>query len=108
MTAIGLVPHTGWTWLVRVGGTARSPVVEAREKVIACDVLDGELYHQAAERLGDAVNFIDRQRERAKQQAFAAIASHVSNVTAAVVLGKQTVLPGLDKILGAHPLIHGA
>jgi hypothetical protein len=106
--AVGLVPHTGWAWLVRVRGTADQPVVDLRERVVACDVLEGELYHLAAERSRDRERFVAGRRARALRQAGAAIAAHVAGARRAVVLGKTMALPPLERIVAAHPLIHGA
>jgi len=108
MTAIGLVPHTGWTWLVRVGGSRAEPRVEARERVVACDVLDGELYHLAAERSRDREGFVASRRAAAVAQARDALREHVAGVRAAVVVGKIAPLAPLERIVAAHPMIHGA
>jgi len=108
MTALGLVPHTGWTWLVRVTGTRARAVVAARERVVACEVLDGELYHLAAERTRGREAFVASRRARALELATAALAAHATGATAACVVGKVAVLPALETIVASHPLIHGA
>jgi len=108
MSAIGLVPHTGWAWLVRVSGTTGAPKVECRERVVACDVLDGELYHRAAERARDRERFVASRRAAALEQARRAIRDHVAGVRAAIVLGKLAALGPVDRIVAAHPMIHGA
>ena len=108
MAAIGLVPHTGWAWLVRVGGTARAPKVERRDRVVACEVLDGQLYHQAAERTRDRERFVSGRRVAAVEQARRALAEHVAGVRAAIVVGKPAALAPVDRIVAAHPMIHGA
>src|SRR5262245_6954033 len=108
MAAIGLVPHTGWTWLVRVGGSRGAPRVEARERVVACDVLDGELYHLAAERTRDREGFVAARRAAAVRQAEDALRGHLAGVRAAVVVGKRAPLAPVDRIVVAHPMIHGA
>jgi hypothetical protein len=108
MAAIGLVPHTGWTWLVRVGGTARAPMVERRERVVACDVLDAQLYHLAAERERDRERFVASRRAAAVKQAREALRAELAGVSAAIVLGKQPSLAPVDRIVAAHPMIHGA
>src|SRR5215468_10826191 len=108
MAAIGLVPHTGWTWLVRVGGSRAAPRVERRERVVACDVLEGELYHLAAERARDRERFVATRRAAAVMQAREALRTEVAGATAAIVLGKQTTLASVDRIVAAHPMIHGA
>lgn len=38
---LGLVPHTGWTWLVRVRGSPVAAAVEIRARVVACSVAEG-------------------------------------------------------------------
>jgi hypothetical protein len=108
VSAIGLVPHTGWAWLVRVGGTRAAPSVERRERVVACDVLDGELYHLAAERARDRERFVATRRAVAVKQARDALRDHVAGVRSAIVLGKQAALGPVDRIVAAHPMIHGA
>ena len=106
--AIGLVPHTGWTWLVRVGGPPDAPRVESRARVVACDVLEGELYHLAAERTRDRERFVETRRAAALAQAREALRAWIDGAQAAVVLGKRMTLPAFDRIIAAHPLIHGA
>jgi hypothetical protein len=108
MASIGLVPHTGWTWLVRVGGTRAAPRVERRERVVACDVLEGELYHLAAERARDRERFVATRRAAALNQAREALRAHIDGVRSAIVLGKQATLAPVDRIVAAHPMIHGA
>lgn len=108
MAAIGLVSHTGWAWLVRVAGTRGAPRVERRERVVACDVLDGELYHLAAERERDRERFVATRRAAAVKQARDVLRDHVADVRSAIVLGKQATLAPVDRIVAAHPMIHGA
>jgi hypothetical protein len=108
VAAIGLVPHTGWTWLVRVTRTEEGAAVETRARVVACDVLEGELYHLAAERSRDQERFVATRRVAAVRQAQDALAGHVIGASRAVVLGKQMKLPAFERIIGAHPMIHGA
>jgi hypothetical protein len=106
--AVGLVPHTGWAWLVRVRVTGDDAVVDLRERVVACDVLEGEIYHLAADRSRDRERFVAGRRARAVRQARDAIAAHVAGARRAVVVGKTVVLLPLERIVAAHPLIHGA
>ncbi len=106
--AVGIVPHTGWAWLVRVSGPRGSPRVEARVRVRACDTLDGQLYHLAAERTGDRASFFERRRAAAVGEAVGALEAHLGRAGAAVVLGKQMALLPLERIVASHPLIHGA
>ena len=108
MSAIGLVPHTGWTWLVRVTGTRSAARVERRERVVACDVLEGQLYHLAAERDGGRERFVATRRAAAVKQARDALRAGLAGVRAAIVLGKQMALAPVDRIVAAHPMIHSA
>lgn len=108
MAAIGLVPHTGWTWLVRVTGSRGAARVERRDRVVACEVLDGQLYHQAAERTRDGERLVATRRAACVGQAHDALRGHLDGVRAAIVLGKQTPLAPVDRIVAAHPMIHGA
>jgi hypothetical protein len=103
--AIGLLPHTGWTWLVRVGG---QPDDVARHRVVALDVHDAELYHLAREHTGDRAVFVAERRAAALARAIAAVAPHCAGVARAVVLGKQPSLPVLDRIVASHAMIHTA
>jgi hypothetical protein len=107
-TAIGIVPHTGWAWLVRVSGTPTAARVEARSTVVACDVAEGELYHRAADLEQDRAEFVALERATALERARSALDSHLREAGAAVVLGRQMSLPPVDRIVTAHPLIHGA
>jgi hypothetical protein len=103
---VGIVPHTGWAWLVRVGG---QPVrVEARLEVVACDVLEGELFHLAAERSRDRADFLGDRRARAAAQAIDAVRAHVAGAKAAIVLGKRFAIDDIDRIVAAHPMVHAA
>src|SRR5689334_25438272 len=84
--AIGMVPHTGWTWLVRVSGEG---AVEVRARVVACDVLEGELYHLAAEKKRAAARFVEARRATAVAQAKRALEAHAGGARAAIVIGKR-------------------
>jgi hypothetical protein len=106
--ALGIVPHTGWAWLVRVEGTRRAPRATARERLVACDVLEGELYHRAAEYGGDRERFLASRRARAVTQTRKALGPRLAGIGDVVVVGKQTALPPLERVLVSHPLIHGA
>ncbi len=106
--AVGLVPHTGWAWLVLVAGSHRRPRTERRVRIVACDVLEGELYHLAAEHQGDRERFVAARRAAAVEQARHALGPHLAGARAAIVLGSQKALPSLERILAAHPLTHAA
>jgi hypothetical protein len=107
-TAIGIVPHTGWAWLVGVSGSPSTARVEWRTKLVVCGVLDGQLYHLAVDRTPDRAGFIERRRAEAVAQACRALDPHLGGVRAAVVLGQRFTLPPLERILAAHPLLHSA
>jgi hypothetical protein len=106
--AVGIVPHSGWAWLLRVRGEPGAARVESRQKVVVCEVLAGQLYHRAAEHRGDQARFLAGRRAEAVAQAGRALGPHLGEVGAAVVLGKQLALQPLERIVAAHPLIHGA
>ena len=106
--AIGIVPHTGWAWVVRVSGSRSAPRIESRSNVVVCDVLDGELYHLAADRPRDRDAFFKGRRAAAVKGARRALDPHLGDVRAALILGKQPRLPPLERIVASHPLIHGA
>jgi hypothetical protein len=106
--AVGLVPHTGWAWLVRVEGAPASARVDARARVEACPVLDGQLYHLAAERARDRERFVASRRSAALARTCEALAPHLRGAAAAVILGKVTALPPVDRVVAAHPMIHAA
>jgi len=106
--ALGLVPHTGWAWLVRVGGTFAHPRIEARLRVEVCPVLAAELYHRASEHDGDAAAWLAHRTAAVEAHATEVFATHLDGVRAAVVLGKHAALPPLARILAAHPMIHTA
>jgi hypothetical protein len=103
-TALGLVPHTGWTWLVRVDGDA----VTARDRVVALPVHDAELYHLARDHRGDRATFFAARRAGALARAIDAVRAPCRGAARAIVLGKQPALPELDRIVASHAAIHGA
>lgn len=103
---MGIVPHTGWAWLARVGGAPAR--IQARERVIACEVLDGELYHLAAEQTRERDRFLAERRRAAVAQTIAAVSPHLGGAHAAVVLGKRFAITDTDRIVAAHPIVHAA
>jgi hypothetical protein len=103
MVALGLVPHTGWTWLVRV----RDGEVEARERVVAVEVLDGELYHHTRDHAGDRERFFTGRRAEMLAKTIAAMRAY-GDASAAIVLGKQQPAEPLAKLVASHAKIHGA
>jgi len=103
MIALGMVPHTGWTWLVRV----RDGVIEARERVVAVEVLDGELYHHARDHRGDRERFVAARRAELLAKTIATMRVY-ADASAAIVLGKQQPAEPLAKLVASHAKIHGA
>jgi hypothetical protein len=103
MVALGLVPHTGWTWLVRV----RDGAVEARERVVAVEVLDGELYHHTRDHAGDRERFFAARRAEVLAKTIAVMRAY-GDASAAIVLGKQQPAQPLAKLVASHAKIHGA
>ncbi|HUJ62333.1 MAG TPA: hypothetical protein VLX92_27690 [Kofleriaceae bacterium] len=102
--AIGLVPHTGWTWLVRVRGGE----VIARIELRAVPTLDAELYHLARDHAGGRAAFLAQRRAAALATTIAALRPTIAGAAHAIVLGKQPVLPAFDAIVGSHAMIHTA
>ncbi len=102
--AVGLVPHTGWTWLVRITDGA----IVARERVVAMPVLEAELYHHARDHAGDRAAVFATQHAAARDAAIAAVRPHVVGLARAVVIGKHPALPALDAIVRSHAMIHTA
>ena len=100
MTALGLFPHTGWTWIVRV----RAGALEARDKVVAVPVLEAELYHHARDH---GVQTFAAHSKTALAAAIAAVRPY-ADAKHAVVIGKQPALPPIDKIVASHAMIHTA
>jgi hypothetical protein len=102
MSALGIVPHTGWAWVVRVGETV------TRERIVALDVHDAELFHLARDRDGDRVRFVAERRAQALARTIAAMQPCCAGVSRAIVLGKRVALPAIAKIVASHAQIHGA
>src|SRR5262249_53513723 len=108
MAAIGLVPHTGWTWLGRVAGAPRAAGGARPGRGVAGGGLDGALCHPAGERARARASFVASRRSVALSQAREALRAHVAGVRSAIVVGKHAELAPVDRIVAAHPLIHGA
>jgi hypothetical protein len=105
--ALGFRAHSGWAAVVAVGGTVE---VIARYRIVTAKVK--QPYH-AAEPLGlsDAVALIRDCRNTSIELAAEAIrpmiAAH-SPVCAAVLVGRDMMLPPLESILKSHAMIHTA
>jgi hypothetical protein len=118
--ALGFRAHSGWAALVAVAGTIDSlQVLERRRIIIADPEMPGskQPYHAAAElpfREGEALvrTAIESSRALALEVLSArvkALRSRGHEVAGcAVLLGSGKALPGLEKILASHALIHTA
>ena len=102
--AVGLLPHTGWTWLVRVDGDT----IVARVRIEALPVVDAQLYHQTQEHDGDRARFFAKRLAVARAAAIEVARAHVVDAKRAVVIGKQLALPPLEAIMRSHAMIHTA
>jgi hypothetical protein len=119
-TALGFRAHSGWAAMVAVAGTMDAPrVLERRRIVVADPEIPGskQPYHAAAglpfPRAESAVReAIESSRGLALEAMTATVEGLRSQghevVGCGVLLGSGKALPGLDRILAAHPLIHTA
>jgi hypothetical protein len=135
VAGLGVAMHSGWGVLVAVAGEAAAlEVVERRRIVVINESVPGakQPYHHAAsllERariqspsqgnnpgLAEAEKYIAQCAAASERLAEAAIGEVVRELEArgyrvagcAVLTGAGRPLPGLEKILAAHPLIHTA
>jgi len=118
--AVGFRPHSGWTALVAVSLEKSKPVVLLRERVHLVKKFNyayRQPYHTAARApLEEGRAFIARVKSEAQQLARSVLRKTQSKLAAAdyrlthcgLLLGSGRVLPGLEAILRAHPLIHTA
>ena len=118
--AVGFRPHSGWTSLVVVSVERGLPVVLLRERVHLVKTFNYDYrqpYHTAARvGLAEGRPFIAQVKNEAQQLARAALRRVQAKLAAAgyrlthcgLLLGSGRVLPALEKILVAHPLIHTA
>ena len=119
-TALGFRAHSGWAAMVAAGGTMDAPrVLERRRIVIADPEVPGsrQPYHAAAELpFPEAESAVQEAIESSRGLALEAMSAAVRTLRAqghevygcGVLLGSGKALPGLDRILAAHPLIHTA
>src|SRR6266436_8080649 len=118
--AIGLRGHPGSTALVAVCVEKGSPVVLARQRLHLVETFTYEFrqpYH-TAEKMpqGQGREFIARMQAEARRLAYRAICDVQSELQkrgrkltrCGLLLASGRVLPGLDKILASHALIHTA
>lgn len=118
--ALGFRAHSGWTALVALSLSKGSPSILARERVHLVETFTYEFrqpYHSAEKMLlGQARDFIERVRSEARRLAHRAIHRLQSDLqkrdialkSCGLLLASGKPLPGLEKILASHALIHTA
>lgn len=118
--ALGFRAHSGWTALVALSVSKGSPLVLARERVYLVEVFTYEFrqpYHTAEKMSrGEARAFISRVQAEAMRLAHRAIHGVQSSLRkqcyelshCGLLLASGKPLPGLEKILASHALIHAA
>src|SRR5713226_2896234 len=118
--ALGFRVHSGWSALVAMSFEKGEPVVLARERVHLVETFSYEFrqpYHTAEKmQSGQACEFIERVRDEARRLAYGAICDLQSDLQkqglkltrCGLLLASGRPLPGLDKILASHALIHTA
>jgi hypothetical protein len=119
-TALGFRAHSGWAALVAVAGTIDAVrVLERRRIVIADREMPGsrQPYHAAAGlAFPEAEALVRGAIESSRALALEAMSAAVKALRSqghevagcGVVLGSGKALPGLEKVLGSHALIHTA
>jgi hypothetical protein len=109
---LGFSIHTGWAVAVAVAG--ERPVILARRKLLLADENHDSrfVFHAAAERPTQAEQMIANAGRIAAERASAAlrelIAELASHSLVVALPPSKKLLPPLEKILKAHPLIHSA
>jgi len=118
--AVGFRPHSGWTSLVVVSVERGKPIVLLRERVHLVKTFSyayRQPYHTAAKApLEEGRAFINQVKSEAQQLARRTLRQVQTRLAPAdyrlthcgLLLGSGRVLPSLEKILSAHPLIHTA
>ena len=118
--ALGFRAHSGWTALIAVCADRGSPAVLARRRVHLVETFTYEFrqpYHTAKKMPPDeGREFISRMQEEARRFAYRAIRDVQSELQkqglkltrCGLLLASGKALPGLDKILASHALIHTA
>ena len=119
-TALGFRAHSGWVAVVAVAGTIDAPrVLERRRIVIADPEMPGskQPYHAAAElSFPQAEDLVRRVIESSRALDLEAISATVKGLQSrdhevagrGVLLGSGKTLPGLERVLASHALIHTA
>lgn len=118
--AVGFRPHSGWTSLVVVALEDGKPIVLLRERVHLVKTFNYSFrqpYHTAARTpLDEGRAFIAQVQTGARGLAYRALREVQAKLAEADyglvysghLEGSAKVLPSLEKILAAHPLIHTA
>jgi hypothetical protein len=118
--AIGIRAHSGWAAVVAVCLDRGSLIVLARQRVHLVETFTYEFrqpYHTAKKMLdGQAREFISRVEAEARRLAYRAVRELASRMQeqgvkltrCGLLLASGRSLPGLDKILASHALIHTA
>jgi hypothetical protein len=118
--AIGLRAHSGWAALVSVIGPAQSPTVISRRRIVTADPSfrgSKQPYHFVESMsLSEASEIVAHCWKSSLELAAEELASEKKRLAAngfdaricAVLQGRVTELPPLEKILKAHPLLHTA
>jgi hypothetical protein len=118
--ALGFRAHSGWTALVALSVSKGSPLVLARERAHLVEVFTYEFrqpYHTAKKMPhAEARAFISRVRAEARRLAYRAIQGLQGSLQkqgyelscCGLILASGKPLPGLEKILASHALIHTA
>jgi hypothetical protein len=117
---IGIRPHSGWAAAVVVTGAPGAlEVIDRRRIVIASPAIKGSLqpYHFAKDlHLPDAERYLARCAAASEQLALDTLREMVAEAqrngnqveSCVILLASGRPLPVLEKILGAHSLIHSA
>jgi len=113
---LGFRPHTYWTAVIAVGGSAAAPKVLARHKLVFAAGEERSVYHQAAEAAPEAGEaLIERVRGVVEANAKAGLARFVELLARDGLAPKIAVapsggrkLPPLVEIVRVHTLQHAA
>jgi hypothetical protein len=118
--AVGFRVHSGWAAAVAVCVEKGVPVVLARQRVHLVETFTYEFrqpYHTAEKMLsGQAREFVARMQAEARRLAYRAVRELESRtleqgvklMRCGLLLASGRPLPGLEKILASHALIHTA
>jgi hypothetical protein len=119
-TALGCRAHSGWAALVAVAGTIDAPIVLERRRIVTADPhVSGskQPYHAAAQlSFPQAELLLQRAVESSRALALETFLSAMQALRSqghevagcGVLLGSAKPLPGLEKVLTSHALIHTA